>query len=88
MAQRETIDTRRKAIFEYIDINGKADLKELANLVNATEFTIRRDLAFLENANMVIRTHGGAIKKEKEKIECANPHYYAFFCMHRLIFAI
>ena len=67
MAQRETIDSRRKAIFEYIDINGKADLKELANLVNATEFTIRRDLVFLENANMVIRTHGGAIKKEKEK---------------------
>lgn len=35
--------------------------------MNATEFTVRRDLVFLEKTNAIIRTHGGAIKREKEK---------------------
>lgn len=67
MAQRNIIEERRKTIHDYINLHGKADIQELTELTSSTEFTVRRDLVFLEKANAVTRTHGGAIKREKVK---------------------
>ena len=67
MAQRNFIEERRGKVLEYININSRADIPELANLLECTEATIRRDLDFLEGQDLVIRTHGGAIKKEKAR---------------------
>lgn len=67
MAQRSLIQERRKQILEYITKNQKADIRELSELLNTTEITIRRDLIELEKTKMLIRTHGGAILNEEKK---------------------
>jgi DeoR family transcriptional regulator of aga operon len=67
MAQRTTIQDRRKRILDYITSNQTASIKELSELLNATEITIRRDLIELEKSKVLIRTHGGAILNEQKK---------------------
>ncbi len=67
MAQRTLIQERRNRILDYINKNQKADIKELSELLNATEITIRRDLIELEKKKQLIRTHGGAILNEQKK---------------------
>lgn len=67
MAQRNLIEERRKKILSYLTEKGKADITELSTLLGATETTVRRDLVFLEKANLIIRTHGGAIPKEQKQ---------------------
>ena len=67
MAERNKIEERRRKIARYIDVNGKAEITELERILDSTEYTIRRDLIALEKSGIIIRTHGGAIKKEKEK---------------------
>jgi DeoR family fructose operon transcriptional repressor len=41
------------------------DVQTLANLLNVTEVTIRKDLEKLEEDNFLTRTHGGAILKSE-----------------------
>ena len=67
MAQRTIIQERRKKILEYISKNGKAETKELSELLDETEITIRRDLIELESTKQIIRVHGGAILNEQKK---------------------
>lgn len=67
MAQRTLIQERRKRILDYITENQKADIRELSELLDATEITIRRDLIELEKTKVLIRTHGGAILNEQKK---------------------
>ena len=67
MAQRTLILERRKKILDFITKNQKADIKELAELLNETEITIRRDLIELEKGKTIIRVHGGAILNEQKK---------------------
>lgn len=67
MAQRTVIQERRKQILDYITKNQKADLAELAAIFNSTQTTIRRDLIEIEKTNLIIRTHGGAIRNEQKK---------------------
>lgn len=67
MAQRDFIEERRKKITAYINEKGRAEIPELARIAESTEVTVRRDLACLERADLVIRTHGGAVKNERKK---------------------
>ena len=67
MAQRTLIQERRRKILEYIEKNGKAETKDLSELLGETEITIRRDLIELESMKRVIRVHGGAILNEQKK---------------------
>jgi len=67
MAQRTLILERRKKILDFITKNQKADIKELSELLNETEITIRRDLIELEKGKTIIRVHGGAILNEQKK---------------------
>lgn len=67
MAQRTLIQERRRKILEYIEKNGKAETKDLSELLGETEITIRRDLIELEGMKQVIRVHGGAILNEQKK---------------------
>lgn len=52
---------RRSQIKQFLDTNGKADIDQLAESLDVSHMTIRRDLTQLEAENQVIRTHGGAI---------------------------
>lgn len=49
--------------------NKQADVPSLAQELNVTEATIRRDLEKLENEQFLTRTHGGAILNEQEHSE-------------------
>jgi DeoR/GlpR family transcriptional regulator of sugar metabolism len=54
------LDQRRGSILEIIENKGFAALKEIADHVEVSESTIRRDLEYLESIGQVRRTRGGA----------------------------
>ena len=52
---------RQKKILELLEENGAVWVSRLAEELQVTEETVRRDLEKLENAGALVRTHGGAI---------------------------
>lgn len=55
---------RLNIISDYISRNGKAEVAQLSEIVNVSEATIRRDLAFLASQKKIVRSHGGAALNE------------------------
>lgn len=53
-------EERHQAILRLLDQQSVVKSQELANLLNASESTIRRDLQELENEKLLERVHGGA----------------------------
>lgn len=54
-----TSETRRKKLRDLIQSRGFASLGELADTLQVSESTIRRDLDYLESSGTARRTHGG-----------------------------
>lgn len=52
---------RRQLILEIVRTNGMAAVRELAQAVDTSEVTVRRDLRQLEAAGLLSRQHGGAV---------------------------
>jgi len=52
---------RHRAIVERVATGGRASVVDLAEALDVTPETIRRDLSILERQGMVRRVHGGAI---------------------------
>lgn len=52
---------RREWIQEYLAVHKIAPSSELSLLLDVSEATIRRDLEWMENEGILVRTHGGAI---------------------------
>jgi len=52
-------DQRREKIIEYAENNGYASLQQLAELLETSESTVRRDLEYLDGNGQVRRTRGG-----------------------------
>ena len=52
---------RHRAIVERVSTGGRAAVVDLAETLNVTPETIRRDLSILERQGLVRRVHGGAI---------------------------
>ncbi len=52
---------RRQLILNYLKQHGVAKSTTLIDLLESSEATIRRDMEWLENHNLIERTHGGAI---------------------------
>lgn len=67
MAQRDFIEERRNNILAFVNQKGKADISQLVEFCQSTEYTVRRDLIALERKKLLTRTHGGAMKREEEK---------------------
>ncbi|RIJ46641.1 DeoR/GlpR transcriptional regulator [Maribellus luteus] len=57
-----TPEARKKIILNFLKDNESVTVQEIVNDCNASEITIRRDLAELEEKGLLIRTHGGAIR--------------------------
>jgi len=55
---------RRLSIFKQIEEMGQVNVHVLSKMFNVSKVTIRNDLKQLENKNLLIRTHGGAIKQQ------------------------
>lgn len=51
---------REPLILKYLQKNGEASVEELCRATFVSEQTMRRDLAALNSAGKIIRTHGGA----------------------------
>ncbi|MFD1143157.1 DeoR/GlpR family DNA-binding transcription regulator [Larkinella insperata] len=53
---------RKRIILQTVDEKGSIDVKELAELLQTSEITVRRDLTLLASDGLIYRTHGGAMK--------------------------
>src|SRR5258708_39580374 len=56
------LDKREADIVAFVSQKGAASVRDLANLYDVTEVTIRRDLKKLEELSLLKRTHGGAVR--------------------------
>jgi DeoR/GlpR family transcriptional regulator of sugar metabolism len=52
---------RRNYIVQYLNKNGKLIVEDIAKELETSPMTIRRDLKYLEDNNLITRTHGGAV---------------------------
>ena len=52
---------RQKIILEKLNLDGAVWVSKLSAELGVTEETIRRDLEKLENQEVLVRTHGGAV---------------------------
>src|ERR1700719_3666848 len=59
-------DQRRNKILELVTEKSTVTVNELTDLLQTSAATIRSDLNHLEKQGLLIRTHGGAMKKEEE----------------------
>src|ERR1041384_6296967 len=58
-------EERQQEIVRLGRANGRVDVASLADTLNVTAETIRRDLTSLERAGVLRRVHGGAIPVER-----------------------
>lgn len=63
------VDNRRDEILELVELNPKVRVNELADKLGVSLITIRRDLQYLEEQNLLKRTHGGAVLLESKAVE-------------------
>lgn len=54
-------EERRRAIVDFVNQNGRAVVRDLANRFRTSDITIRRDLEMLHERGILYRTHGGAL---------------------------
>jgi DeoR family transcriptional regulator of aga operon len=54
-------DERHRFILERLSTNGRVGVRELADELNVSTASVRRDLEFLEDQKSLARTHGGAV---------------------------
>jgi DeoR/GlpR family transcriptional regulator of sugar metabolism len=57
---------RHNKILDLIREKRTVEVEELSSFFHVSEATIRHDLNLLANNNLIVRTRGGAIEKEKE----------------------
>jgi len=71
MAKNEQIFAveRQQQIIEIINRNKRIVVPELCELFGVSATTIRKDLKALEDANLITRTHGGALSVSKTRYE-------------------
>lgn len=59
--EQACVESRRNRIIETIRANSEVRVDELAQVLGVSLITIRRDLQYLEDQKMLIRTYGGAV---------------------------
>lgn len=63
--------SRRSKILDYIGEKGQVRVPDLSEKFGVSVVTIRNDLIQLEKKNLLIRTHGGAIKEQRVSFDFA-----------------
>ncbi|MAT17103.1 MAG: D-beta-D-heptose 1-phosphate adenosyltransferase [Leifsonia sp.] len=64
---------RHQAILELAQSRGRVDVRDLAEQLQVTPETIRRDLTSLERRGLVRRAHGGAVPIERASLSHTVP---------------
>ncbi|GGG02647.1 DeoR/GlpR family DNA-binding transcription regulator [Paenibacillus abyssi] len=62
-------EERKQKIADYVQMNGRASVQQLAQHFQVSESTVRRDLRDLEEEQFLRRTHGGAVALQNDNIE-------------------
>lgn len=57
---RKSVEDRQNQLLDMIRKKGQISVEELSDLFHVSLMTVRRDLAFLEEKNLISRFHGGA----------------------------
>ncbi|GMA62816.1 DeoR/GlpR family DNA-binding transcription regulator [Alicyclobacillus fastidiosus] len=65
-------EERRTLILKNIEANSRVSVSELAKHFNVSEATIRTDLRYLEDKNLLQRTRGGAIAADENDLSFAS----------------
>lgn len=60
---------RRQQIAHLLEAQQRVTVPELSELFAVSEVTIRKDLTWLEERNLLVRTHGGAISTNTQPVE-------------------
>ena len=55
---------RKHKILEMLNLQAQVEVAQLAEKIGISEITIRRDLNILHGEGLLLRTHGGAVKKD------------------------
>jgi DeoR/GlpR family transcriptional regulator of sugar metabolism len=63
------VNERREEILELLKQKHKISIPDLAELLQVSEITVRRDLDLLDHNNQIVRIRGGAKWLDDEKIE-------------------
>jgi DeoR family transcriptional regulator, fructose operon transcriptional repressor len=53
---------RKQKILDTLEEVGHSEVKDLAQILETSEITVRRDLTVLAEEGLLVRTHGGAVK--------------------------
>ncbi len=60
------MEERRRAILREVEEKGKVRVADLSRRFGCSEVTIRNDIRNMDAEGLLVRTHGGAVKLEKE----------------------
>ena len=66
---KEETASRRAKILSQLEEHGQINVKQLSESFSVSEVTIRNDLSYLEDKNLLIRSRGGAIKQQRVGID-------------------
>ncbi len=61
-------DTRLKKIYELLQRDGSVEINTLCRMFNVTDMTVRRDLESLSQKYDIVRTHGGAMMVDDNRV--------------------
>ncbi|MSS37229.1 DeoR/GlpR family DNA-binding transcription regulator [Clostridium porci] len=59
--ERAFVESRRNRIVEMLQGNPEVRVDELSQILGVSLITVRRDLQYLEEQNLLVRTYGGAV---------------------------
>lgn len=68
MSKKTKLETRRKAILDVLQLQGKVSVTQLSQELDTTPITIRSDLNALAQEGLLIRVQGGAVPVPNNKI--------------------
>jgi len=75
MANNSIANNRHMQILDFLGSRGNITVDQLSELLHVSKVTIRRDLDFLNNKHLLVRTHGGASILPHQDIKLGDEDY-------------
>lgn len=70
------MNKRHTQILDLLTKNKKIEVTKLSELLDVSQVTIRKDLAFLESSGIVVREHGSAMLNDSDDINHRLAYHY------------